>query len=81
LTNPNPTLSSYARSGQKVGYVAYYNQAGQVQDVLPIRGYETEVWDIQTSVDQKSLYVLGAYNGYVEAGKLIWSSTYPGAAG
>jgi hypothetical protein len=81
LTNPNPTLSSYARSGQKVGYVAYYNQAGQVQDVLPIRGYETEVWDIQTSVDQKTLYVLGAYNGYIESGKLVWSSTYPGAAG
>lgn len=81
LSNPNPTLSSYTRSGQKVGYVAYYNEAGQVQDVLPIRGYETEVWDIQTSVDQKSLYVLGAYKGYVEAGKLIWSSTYPGAAG
>lgn len=81
LTNPNPTLSSYVRSGEKTGYVAYYNEAGQVQDVLPIRGYETEVWDIQASPDQNSLYVLGAYKGYIESGKLIWSSTYPGAAG
>jgi len=81
LTNPNPTNSSYVRSGQKVGYVAYYNESGQVQDVLPIRGYETEVWDLQPSADQNSLYVLGSYKGYIEAGELIWSSTYPGAAG
>jgi len=81
LTNPNPTNSIYPRSGQKVGYVAYYNEAGQVQDVLSIRGYETEVWDIQPSIDQKSLYILGSYKGYIEAGELIWSSTYPGAAG
>ena len=81
LTNPNPTSSLYPRSGQKTGYIAYYNEAGQVQDVLPIRGYETEVWDIQPSVDENSLYVLGSYKGYIESGKLVWSSTYPGAAG
>lgn len=81
LTNPNPTSPDYVRSGQKVGYVAYYNESGQIQDVLPIRGYETEVWDIQSSVDQSSLYVLGSYKGYIESGELIWSSTYPGAAG
>jgi len=81
LTNPNPTSPDYSRSGQKVGYVAYYNESGQVQDVLSIRGYETEVWDIQSSIDQNSLYVLGSYKGYIESGELIWSSTYPGAAG
>lgn len=81
LINPNPTLPSYPRSGQKVGYVAYYNKEGQVQDVLTIRGYETEVWDIQSSRDEDSLYVLGSYKGYIEAGKLIYSSTYPGAGG
>lgn len=81
LSNPNPTLPSYPRSGQKVGYIAYYNKEGQVQDVLPIRGYETEVWDIQASPDESSLYVLGSYKGYIESGKLIYSSTYPGAGG
>ncbi len=81
LINSNPTSPLYSRSGQKTGYVAYYNKAGQIQDVLSIRGYETEVWDIQPSVDQNSLYVLGSYKGYIEAGGLIWSSTYPGAAG
>lgn len=81
LSNPNPTLSSYPRSGQKVGYVAYYNKDGQVQDVLSIRGYETEVWDIQASPDESSLYVLGSYKGYIESGKLVYSSTYPGAGG
>jgi len=81
LSNPNPTLPSYTRTDQKVGYVAYYNKEGQVQDVLCIRGYETEVWDIQSSPDETSLYVLGAYKGYIEAGKLIYSSVYPGAGG
>ena len=81
LDNPNPTLSSYPRSGQKMGYLAYYNKDGQVQDVLSIRGYETEVWDIQASPDQSSLYVLGSYKGYIESGKFVYSSTYPGAGG
>lgn len=81
LSNPNPTSTLYPRSGQKVGYVAYYNKEGQVQDVLTIRGYETEVWDIQASRDESSLYVLGAYNGYIESGKFVYSSTYPGAGG
>lgn len=87
LTLSKPALGSgtvtlsFRIPPQNVGYVAYYNEAGQVQDVLPIRGYETEVWDIQSSPDESSLYVLGSYKGYVEAGELIWSSTYPGAAG
>jgi hypothetical protein len=81
VNNSNPTNSQYSRSGQKIGYVAYYNEAGQIQDVLPIRGYETEVWDVQPSTDQKSLYVLGAYKGFIESGELIWSSSYPGAGG
>jgi hypothetical protein len=81
LTNPNPTLSSIPRSGQKVGYISYYNENGQIQDVITIRGEETEVWDVQASQNQKSLYVLGSYKGYIEAGDLIWSSVYPGAAG
>jgi len=81
LSNQNPTSPLYPRSGQKTGYVAYYNESGQIQDVLTIRGYETEVWDIQPSLDQSSVYVLGSYRGYIEAAGLIWSSTYPGAAG
>lgn len=82
IANPNPTLPSYLpRSGQKVGFVAYYNEAGQVQDVLTIRGYDTQVCDVKSSPDEKSLYILGTYLGYVEVGSLIFSSTYPGAAG
>lgn len=81
LPNPNPTSPYYSRSGQKTGYVAYYNESGQPQDLIPIRGYETEVWDIQPSPDQTSLYVLGMYKGYIESGELIWSSSYPGSSG
>lgn len=81
LENPNPTLSSFPRTDQKVGFISYYNKEGQVQEVLSIRGYETEVLDIQSSEDQKSLYVLGSYKGYIESGKLIWSSSYPGSSG
>lgn len=82
IANPNPTDSFYQPwSGQSFGFVSYYNESGQVQDVLPIRGLETKVYDVQTSVDDRSLYVLGTYKGYIEIGELIYSSTYPGAAG
>jgi hypothetical protein len=82
ITNPNPTYSSYQPwSGQSFGFVSWYNEAGQVQDVLTIRGLQTEVHDVQSSADEKSLYVLGTYKGYIEIGELIYSSTYPGAGG
>lgn len=81
LQNPNPTSPYYTRSGQNVGYVAYYNEAGQVQDLVTIRGYETEVWSIEPSIKENSIYVLGSYKGYIESGELIWSSSYPGSAG
>ena len=82
VSNPNPTYSFYQPwTGQSFGFVSYYNKAGQVQDVLTIRGLETEVHDVQTSTDEKSLYVLGTYRGYIEIGGLIYSSTYSGAGG
>jgi len=82
ITNPNPTYSVYQPwSGQSFGFVSWYNEAGQVQDVLTIRGLQTQVHDIQSATDEKSLYVLGTYTGYIEIGGFIYSSTYPGAGG
>ena len=82
LTNPNPTFPTYQpHTTQSVGFLSYYNEAGQVQDVLTIRGLQTEIHDIQTATDNKSLYVLGTYSGYIEIGGLIYSSTYAGAGG
>ena len=82
LTNPNPTFPTYQpHTTQSVGFLSYYNEAGQVQDVLTIRGLQTEIHDIQTATDNKSLYVLGTYSGYIEIGGLIYSSTYSGAGG
>ena len=82
LTNPNPTFSTYQpHTTESVGFVAYYNEAGQVQDVLTIRGLQTEVHDVQSATDNKSLYVLGTYVGYIEIGGFVYSSSYPGAGG
>lgn len=82
ITNPNPTYSDYQPwSGQSFGFVSWYNEAGQVQDVLTIRGLQTQVHDVQSATDEKSLYVLGTYTGYIEIGGFIYSSTYPGAGG
>lgn len=82
VSNPNPTYSYYQPwSGQSFGFVSWYNEAGQVQDVLTIRGLQTEVHDVQSATDDKSLYVLGTYIGYIEIGGFIYSSTYPGAGG
>ena len=82
LTNPNPTFSSYQpHTTESVGFVAYYNEAGQVQNAMTIRGLQTEVHDVQSSPDNKSLYILGTYSGYIEIGEFVYSSSYPGAGG
>ena len=75
LTNPNPVGS--AGSPQNFGFVAFYSDGGQVQGAIPIRGYETKILKAQPSLDDSSLFILGSFTRYMEAGKFVWSSEYP----
>ena len=78
LPNPNPTDSSGATAD--VGFVALYSDGGQIKTVVPFRGYSTKVYKALPSVDNSSVFVLGTFKRYLEAGEFIYSSKYPGAA-
>jgi len=75
LTNPNPVGST--GSAQNFGFVAFYSDGGQIQGAIPIRGYETKILKAQPSLDDSSLFILGSFTRYMEAGKFVWSSEYP----
>ena len=78
LSNPNPTNS--AGGTANVGFVALYNDGGQVQSVIPFRGFETKVYRALPSLDDSSIYIVGTFKKYIEFSELVFASKYPGAA-
>lgn len=79
LINPNPTDAS--GSPNPVGFVAFYTDSGQVLGAIPFRGSSTYVLKAVPSLDDSTLYVAGAFKKYIEAGKFVYASEYPGAPG
>lgn len=78
LNNPNPTNSTGIKNN--VGYLAYFNKAGQPLGSIPFRGNSTKVLDIAESKERDSIFVLGTFKGYMEAGQFVYNSTFPNAA-
>lgn len=78
INNPNPTES--AGGTADMGFVALYSDGGQVKTVISFRGFSTRVHKAIPSSDNSSLYVLGTFKKYIEAGEFVYSSKYPGAS-
>jgi hypothetical protein len=78
ISNPNPTDA--AGGTADVGFVALYSDGGQVKSVIPFRGFATKVYGAAPSTDNSSLFVLGTYRKFIEAGEFVYSSKYPGAS-
>jgi hypothetical protein len=78
ISNPNPTES--AGGTADLGFVALYSDGGQIKTVIPFRGFSTRVHKAVPSLDNSSIYVIGTFRKYIEAGEFIYSSKYPGAS-
>jgi len=78
VSNPNPTNGSTGPAN--FGFVAFYHDSGQVQGVIPFRGFDTTVLSAKPSYDNSSLIILGSYSEYVEGGEFVWGSEFPTAA-
>jgi len=78
IPNVNPTDSLGGTAD--IGFVALYSDGGQVKTVIPFRGFSTRVYKALPSSDNSSIYVLGTFKKYLEAGQFIYSSKYPGAS-
>jgi len=54
------------------GSLVYYNNYGQPEGTLTIRGNQTTIENIKFSPDQRSLYVIGTYDSEIENGEFVW---------
>lgn len=79
LQNTNDT--SFFPGNEFMGFLAFYTDGGQVQGAIPFRGANTKILDVKRSFDGKTIYALGIYNYFLEAGKFTWGSSYPTAGG
>lgn len=78
LTNPNP--SGGTGSSEELGFIAFYTDGGQVMGAIPFRGSSTRVLKAVPSLDDSTMYVLGTFKKYIEAGQFVYGSEFPGAA-
>jgi photosystem II stability/assembly factor-like uncharacterized protein len=65
------------------GFIASYDEEGRVVGFMRFPGKSTTVYRILPSEDGKSVYAIGKYNGFIEIGDFIWSSSTntPGPTG
>jgi hypothetical protein len=83
LTNQNPTIggsvdalidgSSSLDEGE-MGFIVSYNEAGNVDTILPFRGYATRIQDIKASEDGDYIVASGIFNRFIENGPYVWDS-------
>lgn len=63
------TTGSYSSTA---GVIVYYNNTGQIEGSLTIRGNQTTIECIKFSPDERSLYVIGKYDSEIEIGEFVW---------
>jgi len=78
LVNPNPSGGTGGTG--EVGFVAFYSDAGQIMGAIPFRGKSTRALRACPSLDDSTLFVAGSFSNYIEAGKFVYGSKFPGAS-
>jgi hypothetical protein len=84
LTNSNPTVggavTNQSISGLsslyfgEMGFIVSYNESGNVDSILPFRGYQTRVQDLASSDDGEYLVASGIFDRFIENGPYVWDS-------
>jgi len=84
LININPTIGGSVTSTSvsglssldfgEMGFVVSYNEAGNVDSILPFRGYQTRVQDLAASEDGEYLVASGIFDRFIENGPYVWDS-------
>jgi hypothetical protein len=78
LSNPNPSGGTGGTG--EVGFVAFYSDSGQIMGAIPFRGKSTRALRACPSLDDSTLFVAGSFSSYIEAGKFVYGSKFPGAS-
>jgi len=58
----------------KMGFIVSYNEKGNVDSILPFRGYSTEIQDLAPSPDGEFIIATGIFDRFMESGPYVWDS-------
>ena len=58
----------------KIGFIVSYNEKGNVDSILPFRGYKTEIQDLAPSPDGDFIIATGVFDRFIESGPYVWDS-------
>ena len=89
LSSCNPTINSNFSSvnntvnNAKTGFIVSYSESGNVDAILPLRGFSTEVQSLCASQDGLYIFASGIFDKYMEVGEYLWGAYeyYPGPTG
>ena len=71
----DPSIDDYSSlDNGKMGFIVSYNEKGNVDSILPFRGYETEIQDIAASPDSDFIIATGVFDRFIESGPYVWDS-------
>jgi hypothetical protein len=83
LSQINPTIGGSTDPGiddyssldnGKMGFIVSYNEKGNVDSILPFRGYKTEIQDLAPSPDEDFIVATGIFDRFIESGPYVWDS-------
>lgn len=58
----------------KLGFIVSYNEKGNVDSILPFRGYKTEIQDLSASPEGDFIIATGVFDRFIESGPYVWDS-------
>jgi hypothetical protein len=80
LSDYGPSLNSGTLSTNnsvnngKTGFIVSYSERGNVESILPFKGFSTEVQSLCSSEDGLYLYASGTFNRFIEVGEFVWGA-------
>lgn len=70
-----PSIDDYSSlDNGKIGFIVSYNEKGNVDSILPFRGYKTEIQDLAPSPDGDFIVATGVFDRFIESGPYVWDS-------
>jgi len=71
----NTSIDDYSSLDDgKMGFIVSYNEKGNVDSILPFRGYKTEIQDLATSPEGDFIIATGIFDRFIESGPYVWDS-------
>jgi hypothetical protein len=72
--NSNTSSTYNSDNNGKTGFIVSYSESGNVDSILPFKGFSTEVQSLCSSEDGLYLYASGTFDKFLEIGEFVWGA-------